>query len=88
MIVAPILNGFVVTDIARQAIVSPESADALRVALQAILAADRVIAAIGVLGISAAIVCWSADLTAAGGRARWAGVSDWPLASPLFWAAC
>jgi hypothetical protein len=74
MILAPVLNGFVITDIARRAIASPESAEVLRAVLQAILAGDRVIALIGVVAMSAAIVFWSADLAAAGGSARWAGL--------------
>jgi hypothetical protein len=74
MIIAPVLNGFVITDIARRAVASPESADTLRVMLQAILAGDHVIALIGVVAMSAAIVFWSADLAAQAGHARWAGL--------------
>lgn len=74
MIIAPVLNGFVVTDIARRALASPESADMLRVALQAMWAGDRVIALIGVIAMSAAIFFWSADLTTGVGGARWAGL--------------
>jgi hypothetical protein len=73
MIIAPVLNGFVITDIARRAVTSPESADILRVALQAILAGDRVIAVIGVVAMSAAIFFWSADLILGVGGAGWAG---------------
>jgi hypothetical protein len=74
MIIAPVLNGFVITDIARRALASPESADMLRVSLQAMLAGDRVIAVIGVIAMSAAIFFWSADLTAGAGGARWVGL--------------
>jgi hypothetical protein len=74
MIVAPVLNGFVVTDIARRVLASPESADMLRVALQVMLAADRVIAVIGLIAISAAIFFWSGDLIAGIGSARWVGL--------------
>ena len=74
MIIAPVLNGFVVTHIARQAVASPERIDLLRMVLQAMLAADRVIAVIGALAMSAAIVSWSADLTSAAGGARRVGL--------------
>jgi hypothetical protein len=74
MIIAPVLNGFVVTDIARRALASPESADMLRIALQAMWAGDRVIVLIGVMAMSAAILFWSADLTTGVGVVRWAGL--------------
>ena len=78
MIIAPVINGFVITDIARRAVASPQSADMLRVALQAISAGDRVIAVIGAVAMSAAIFFWSADLAGADGAARWVGVAGLP----------
>lgn len=74
MIVAPVFNGFVVVGIARQALASPEASGMLRVALQVVFAGVRVVAAIGAIGMSAAVFFWSADLALARGVERWAGM--------------
>jgi hypothetical protein len=74
MIVAPSYNGFVIVDLARRALASPESSDMLAAAIRAMNAGVAVIAVVGALGMSAAIVLWSADLTASAGRTRWTGL--------------
>ena len=74
MIVAPAFNGFVIVDIARRALASPETSDMLRVAMQPLASAVRVIEVIGAIGMSTAVFLWSADLTQATGVVRWAGV--------------
>jgi len=74
MIVAPAFNGFVVIDIGRRALASPETTDMLRVALQPLASAVRVVEVIGAIGMSTAVFLWSADLTRTSGVARWTGV--------------
>jgi hypothetical protein len=74
MTIAPVFNGFVVVDIARRALASPEISDMLRIALQTVSVGIRVSAVIGAMGMSAAVFFWSADLALARGVARWAGV--------------
>jgi hypothetical protein len=78
MIVAPVFNGFVVIDIARRALASPETSDMLRVAMQPLASAVRVIETIGAIAMSAAVFLWSAELTRAGGAVRWAGILSSP----------
>jgi hypothetical protein len=74
MIIAPSFNGFVITDLARRALAAPETSDMLRVVLQALASWVQVIATIGALGISAAMILWSADLIRTRGAVRWTGV--------------
>jgi hypothetical protein len=74
MIVAPSFNGFVLMDIARRAFGAPDSGDALRVVFQTLTAWITVIAVIGALATSAAIVLWSGDLLRTRGAVRWVGV--------------
>lgn len=74
MIIAGVFNGFVVIDIARRALASPETSDILGVALRALSSGVRVIAVIGAIGISAAVFLWSADLAPTRGPGRWASV--------------
>jgi hypothetical protein len=73
-VIPPVFNGFVVVDIARRALASPETADTLRITLQTFGSAVGVIAIIGALGMSTAVLLWSADLAADTGAARWTGV--------------
>jgi hypothetical protein len=73
-VIPPVFNGFVVVDIARRALTAPETADMLRITLQTFGSAVGVIAIIGALGMSAAVLLWSADLAADTGAARWTGV--------------
>jgi hypothetical protein len=73
-VIPPVFNGFVVVDVARRALASPETADMLRITLQTLGSAVGVIAIIGALGMSAAVLLWSADLAADTGAARWTGV--------------
>jgi hypothetical protein len=74
MIIPPVFNGFVVVDIARRALASPETADVLRITLQTLSSAVGIIAVIGAVGMSLAMVLWSVDLVRGAGAARWAGV--------------
>lgn len=74
MTIAPAFNGFIITDIARRALSAPETSEMLRVALQPMSSAVRVIEIIGALGLSAAILLWSADLMRTEGAVRSAGV--------------
>lgn len=74
MIIPPVFNGFVVVDIARRALASPETADMLRITLQTLSSAVRVIVMIATIGMSVAVFLWSADLARDTGPARWTGV--------------
>jgi hypothetical protein len=74
MIIAGVFNGFVVVDIARRALASPEAADTLRVTLQTLSSGAGVIVMIGALGMSTAVFLWSADLARDTGAVRWTGV--------------
>jgi hypothetical protein len=74
MIIAPVFNGFVIVDIARRALASPETADMLRVTLQALSSGIGVIVVIGTIGMSIAVFLWSADLARDTGPPRWTGV--------------
>ena len=72
---AGLFNGFVIVAISRRALAAPASSEQLRVTLQAMNAAVAVVAGAGAIGMSAAIACWSADLTREDGSARWVGWS-------------
>jgi hypothetical protein len=74
MIIPPVFNGFVIVDIARRALASPETADMLRVTLQTLSSGVGVIVMIGAIGMSIAVLLWSADLARDTGPARWTGV--------------
>ena len=74
MIIPPVFNGFVVVDIARRALASPEAADMLRVTMQTLSSGVGVIVMIGAIGMSVAVFLWSADLARDRGPARWTGV--------------
>jgi hypothetical protein len=74
MIVAPSYNGFVIVGLARRALAAPETSDMLAATVRAMTAGVAVIAVVGALGMSAAILLWSADLTTSPGRARWTGL--------------
>lgn len=74
MIIPPVFNGFVIVDIARRALASPEAADMLRVTMQTLSSGVGVIVIIGTLGMSIAVFLWSADLARDTGPARWTGV--------------
>ena len=74
MVIPPVFNGFVVVDIARRALASPDAVDMLRVTLQVLSSAVGVIVMIGTIGMSLAVFLWSADLTREAGAARWTGV--------------
>jgi hypothetical protein len=74
MIIPPVFNGFVIVDIARRALASPETADMLRVTLQTLSSGVGVIVMIGSLGMSVAVFLWSADLARDTGPARWTGI--------------
>lgn len=74
MIIPPVFNGFVIVDIARRALASPETADMLRVTLQTLSSGVGVIVMIGAIGMSIAVFLWSADLARNTGPARWTGV--------------
>jgi hypothetical protein len=73
MTIAPIFNGFVIVDVARRALAEPETSELLRAAFLTISAAVGVVAVIGALGMSAAMVFWSADLARSAGAVRWVG---------------
>ena len=73
-VIPPVFNGFVVVDIARRALASPETADTLRVTLQTLSAAVDVTVVIAAVGMSLAVFLWSADLARDAGAARWTGV--------------
>lgn len=75
MAIAGLFNGFVIVAIARRALAAPASSEQLRVTLQAMNAAVAVVAVAGAIGMSAAMACWSADLTRDDGPARWVGSS-------------
>ena len=75
MAIAGLFNGFVIVAIARRALAAPTSSEQLRVTLQAMNAAVAVVAVAGAIGMSAAMACWSADLTRDEGPARWVGLS-------------
>jgi hypothetical protein len=74
MIIPPVFNGFVIVDIARRALASPEAADMLRVTMQTLSSGVGVIVMIGTIGMSIAVFLWSADLARDTGPARWTGV--------------
>ncbi|HEY5546960.1 MAG TPA: hypothetical protein VIK50_12985 [Gemmatimonadaceae bacterium] len=74
MIIPPAFNGFVIVEIARRALASPETADTLRVTLQTLSSGVGVIVMIGAIGMSVAVFLWSADLARDTGPARWTGV--------------
>jgi len=74
MIIGPVFNGFVVVDIAHRALASPETADMLRVTLQTLSSGVGVVEMIGAIGMSMAVLLWSADLARDRGPARWTGV--------------
>jgi hypothetical protein len=73
-IIPPVFNGFVIVDIARRALASPETADMLRVTLQTLSSGVGMIVMIGAIGMSVAVFLWSADLVRDTGPARWTGV--------------
>lgn len=74
MIIPPVFNGFVIVDIARRALASPEAADMLRVTMQTLSSGVGMIVMIGTIGMSIAVFLWSADLARDTGPARWTGV--------------
>jgi hypothetical protein len=74
MTIAPVYNGFVVVDLARRALASPETAEILRVTVQTLSSAVGIVVIIGIIGSSLAIFLWSADLARESGPARWTGV--------------
>jgi hypothetical protein len=74
MIIPPVFNGFVIVDIARRALASPEAAEMFRVTMQTLSAGVGVIVMIGTIGMSIAVFLWSADLARDTGPARWTGV--------------
>ncbi len=74
MIIPPVFNGFVVVDVARRALASPETAAMLRVTLQTLASAVGVIVVVATVGMSLAVFLWSADLARESGAARWTGV--------------
>ena len=74
MIIPPVFNGFVIVDIARRALVSPETADMLRITMQTLSSGVGVIVMIGAIGMSMAVFLWSADLARDTGSPRWTGV--------------
>jgi hypothetical protein len=74
MIIPPVFNGFVIVDIARRALASPETADMRRITMQTLSSGIGVIVMIGAIGMSMAVFLWSADLARDTGSVRWTGV--------------
>lgn len=74
MSIAAIFNGFIVTDIARRALASPEAREMLRIVLPVLNSGVNVMEVIGAVGMSAAVVLWSTDLAMDKGVTRQAGV--------------